>query len=423
MLPRPIARPPAPRGGPNSSPRTRHLRSSSQVLRPLALTAAADALLFACIDVWDWASLLRASLGVALLFAVALQQIMAICALEAEVRERERQMEVVRDVVFALNAPAGSASLPLVLEQIRAGLDADGVLLCVPDAASADGNAASWTGTLPARATVDSIRAAIQGSTPKGFDGDACRSFTFSGVSPDHRAGCLLSSLGRRSDDQGWLAALRFEGAFDGSDASLLATVAHNVGGALRGLRLLREARSRADRDPVTGLLNQRSAYERLGEALERAAETELPVSVLMLDLDNFKAYNDAYGHPAGDGLLRRVGRVLQACSRDSDAACRYGGDEFVVLLPETSREQALRYRNRLEAALREEFARLPAIPAPGDGSAVRVGCSLGIATSPADGIDPIRLVEAADDRMYAEKRAKPDRRLRDTRLGEGVKC
>lgn len=94
-----------------------------------------------------------------------------------------------------------------------------------------------------------------------------------------------------------------------------------------------------ATTDGLTGLANRRSFSERLTAAITYARQTETPLSLILLDVDRFKAYNDMFGHPAGDEVLRQVGRILARVARDSDLPARYGGEEFVVLLPETDGE------------------------------------------------------------------------------------
>ena len=98
--------------------------------------------------------------------------------------------------------------------------------------------------------------------------------------------------------------------------------------------RLLAEAVERADRDPLTGLLNHRAFHKRLEEEADRAQRAGTPLAVAMVDLNNFRFFNDAYGHLAGDDVLRRVAGALQRCCRSYDTLARFGGDEFALLVP-----------------------------------------------------------------------------------------
>jgi diguanylate cyclase (GGDEF)-like protein len=118
--------------------------------------------------------------------------------------------------------------------------------------------------------------------------------------------------------------------------------------------RLERELKEMTIRDGLTGLYNLRYFYERLEAEIERAKRQKHPLSLLLLDIDRFKSYNDAHGHLEGDRVLREVGRVVAECTREHvDLGFRYGGDEFMVILPEASEETSLRIAHRI----RETFA------------------------------------------------------------------
>ena len=112
------------------------------------------------------------------------------------------------------------------------------------------------------------------------------------------------------------------------------------------------QLQSLAAHDGLTGLKNHRFFKERLDEELQRAARGQSPLSLVLLDVDSFKAYNDAFGHPAGDEILKTVADVLLAHSRATDVVARYGGEEFAVLLPDTGGETSLLLAERLRAAL-----------------------------------------------------------------------
>ena len=114
-------------------------------------------------------------------------------------------------------------------------------------------------------------------------------------------------------------------------------TVAEHVSLAIANLKLRETLRSQSIRDPLTGLFNRRYMEESLEREMRRAARGRHPVGIIMLDLDDFKGFNDAHGHDAGDTLLRMIGTTLQRSVRAEDIACRYGGEEFALILPEAS--------------------------------------------------------------------------------------
>jgi diguanylate cyclase (GGDEF)-like protein len=151
--------------------------------------------------------------------------------------------------------------------------------------------------------------------------------------------------------------------------------------------------------DDTTGLFNVRHLYEVLGRELERCLPLGLPVSLAFLDLDRFKLVNDAYGHLVGSELLAQTGRRLRELSRPQDCCFRYGGDEFVLLMPETSAGEALAQASQLLEALMDTHFLLK------NGHSLSVSASIGVATSPADGASIHTVIGTADNRMYKVKR------------------
>lgn len=171
-----------------------------------------------------------------------------------------------------------------------------------------------------------------------------------------------------------------------------------------------------AERDSLTGLLNHGAIYRRLEEELSRARRYGRRLSLLILDLDDFKLFNDTYGHPAADRVLQQVSKLMWQFKRESDVLGRYGGDEFVAILPETDGEGALALAERLCSAM----ANHPYI-AP-DGLAVPVRMSFGIATYPDDASDVQQLVAKADANLYESKQQDSDGvEARLTLLREGL--
>jgi diguanylate cyclase (GGDEF)-like protein len=175
---------------------------------------------------------------------------------------------------------------------------------------------------------------------------------------------------------------------------------------ALRNARLMEEVRHLAVTDPLTGLANRRSFEEALDRELERAARNDEQVTLVMLDLDGFKALNDEHGHQAGDEALRAVGRALAKHARAFDTPARYGGEEFAVILPSCTSRQALVVGERLRRSV-------SAIDV-----AVRLTASAGAATFPQHAGDAESLIRAADEALYEAKRTGRDRIARSRRRG-----
>jgi diguanylate cyclase (GGDEF)-like protein len=167
---------------------------------------------------------------------------------------------------------------------------------------------------------------------------------------------------------------------------------------ALHNAWLLEEVRRMAETDPLTGLANRRVFERALEREIARASRTGHPVSLLMLDADHFKQYNDRFGHRAGDDLLQSLARALVEHSRAFDTVARYGGEEFAVILPECPVDEAQRVAERLRLVSSAVEGRAP------------VTLSGGVATYPVHGRDGAALIEAADAALYESKRCGRDR-------------
>ncbi len=186
-------------------------------------------------------------------------------------------------------------------------------------------------------------------------------------------------------------------------ETAWLRTMANQAAAALENASLVRQLRDAAETDLVTGVYSHRHLQDRLRQETARAARSGSPLSVLMLDLDDFKRVNDEHGHQAGDRVLRAIAGALRAAVRSSDVVARYGGDEFVVLMPDTDAEEAAQVVRRASEAV----ARLAHPMA--DGAAVQVSCSVGLALHPRDGATARELLRSADAAMYSRKRARSE--------------
>lgn len=173
---------------------------------------------------------------------------------------------------------------------------------------------------------------------------------------------------------------------------------------ALSNLRLRESLRRQSIRDALTGLYNRRYLEESLSHELARCARRGLPLSVLMLDVDHFKQFNDSQGHAGGDLLLAAVGELLLTRLRAEDVACRYGGEEFTVLLPEADGEEAMRVAEQIRSYI--------AALAVSDGARAlpKVTASIGVASFPADGEQGASLIQKADAALYRAKHAGRNR-------------
>lgn len=186
---------------------------------------------------------------------------------------------------------------------------------------------------------------------------------------------------------------------FTPSEISLLSSLAHQIGLSVENAILFEEMQTRAITDRLTGLYNQKQFYELLQSELAAAQLYNKPLSLLMLDIDFFKQYNDTFGHPAGDRLLKGFARILVENVRPDDIVARYGGEEFAIILRETTLEQALDIAERI----RQKVADYK-FEGRGQQPGGRVTCSIGIAQYPIHARNLEDLVKRADEALYRSK-------------------
>ena len=205
------------------------------------------------------------------------------------------------------------------------------------------------------------------------------------------------------------LGAIAISGsARTGEDARVVLRLIAEAGAkALRDAATYAQMRITADLDGLTGILNKREATRTLAELILATESENAPLSVFLFDLDNFKHYNDANGHLAGDGLLRDLARLVKQHIRRDDVFGRFGGEEFLLALPHTSQAQALAVADKVRTVI-------AAHPFPFAGSQPlgRVSVSGGVAEFPIDGQDSAALLRAADRALYEAKEAGRDRVL-----------
>lgn len=182
------------------------------------------------------------------------------------------------------------------------------------------------------------------------------------------------------------------------SDTALVETIAEHLSLTMVNLDLRETLRVQSLRDPLTGLYNRRYLEENLAREFQRCHRRGLPLSVLMIDIDHFKRFNDENGHAGGDALLARVGQLLEEVTRGEDIACRYGGEEFTVVLPEADADNARQRAEQIRELIgATTVAHLRRTLAP-------VTASIGVASFPAAGTTPAQLLELADAALYRAK-------------------
>lgn len=187
-------------------------------------------------------------------------------------------------------------------------------------------------------------------------------------------------------------------------DEQMAKTLAEQAALALANLKLREVLRTQSVRDPLTNLYNRRYMEESLERELSRAVRKNSRLSLMLIDVDHFKQFNDMFGHDAGDVVLRSLGSLLQTQLRREDIVCRYGGEEFIVILPDASLDSARQRGEQLREATKELVTEFR-------GQALgRITLSIGVATFPQNGTTGAVLVEAADAALYQAKKEGRDR-------------
>ena len=186
---------------------------------------------------------------------------------------------------------------------------------------------------------------------------------------------------------------------FTSGDSKLIGILSVHAAEAIDQALLYRKTEVLAATEPMTELLNRRSFCVKFDQELQRAKRTGSRMSVVYLDLDRFKRVNDEHGHFAGDKVIKEFAQLLKDSIREADVAARWGGDEFVVLLPATGKEEAVQVAERLVRAVSAAKFNLDDCGTP-----VRIGVTAGVASFPDDGGDLKTLMEVADRAMYQRK-------------------
>lgn len=188
----------------------------------------------------------------------------------------------------------------------------------------------------------------------------------------------------------------------------LATTVGEHLAMALSNIHLRQRLHYQSIRDPLTGLFNRRYMDESLNKEIHRAIRNHHPIGIIMIDIDHFKRFNDTYGHDGGDALLRALGTFLQTHIRSEDIACRYGGEEILLILPTATLEDTLKRAESIRQEIQHIHIAHHSQSHGHDGA--NVTASLGVASFPEHGATAEEIIKSADAALYQAKAAGRDR-------------
>mgnify|MGYP000700152473 CR=1 FL=1 len=207
----------------------------------------------------------------------------------------------------------------------------------------------------------------------------------------------FCQQLGNNGDKGFFLLSRKVAPSFSGEDMQFIETLSASMITIINNYQLYEKQRQLATTDGMTGLFNHRYFQDALGREISRSRRYGAPVSLLYMDIDHFKKFNDTYGHQVGDEVLKIVSRTIKRSLRDSDVACRYGGEELVAILPDTPIEGAVAAGEKIRKAIE-------ALLLPVNGKSVKITISVGVAEFPRNARDKQSLIEAADGALYLAK-------------------
>jgi diguanylate cyclase (GGDEF)-like protein len=326
-----------------------------------------------------------------------------------ELAQRNRSAALLNEFGEVLHAsPASQQACEVIARYLPRLLpETAGALFVFGASRSSAAMAAQWgdSAGIGEISTLDDCQSLRQGhlhSVADSAKAQNCRHFK--GAPPRHYACVPLSAQG---EPVGVLHLQRSQPSspgFSDAEMGLVKAVAQHADLALANLKLRDSLRDQSTRDYLTGLYNRRFLEDSLERDLARAKRGSHPLAVLMLDVDHFKRFNDRFGHETGDVVLRELGKTIKGSCRTNDLPCRFGGEEFTVVLADCRREDAMKWGERLLGRIRK-------IEVQAGGVGVgRVTTSIGLALYPEDGTDLETLLQAADIALYQAKRSGRDR-------------
>ena len=229
-----------------------------------------------------------------------------------------------------------------------------------------------------------------------GASGISCKHIHYPNPDSPH-AGYLCIPLAAQGKVLGLLTMDSNEPPTESQRRVVLA-IGEQLGLAIANMQLQETLRTQSIRDPLTSLFNRRYLEVSLEREIQRATRRSQPLAALMVDIDHFKQFNDTYGHEAGDVLLSQFAEVLRLATRSEDVVCRYGGEEFTIVLPEADEEAAVRRADQVRQAVQAMRVTYRQSPLPS------VTVSIGVALFPRDGQSPADLLRRADAALYDAK-------------------